>query len=47
MNTHEHPWTLAGEDLGWMWYEVDPHTAKERNGDFPVYLLHELGALSL
>lgn len=42
VNYEQHPWKLA-DDLGWMWYDADPQSAQEKDGDFRIYLLHEFG----
>ncbi len=42
VNYDEHPWVLD-DDLSWMWYDADPQSAQEKDGDFRTYLLHELG----
>lgn len=42
MTYEEHPWVLD-DDLCWMWYDADPESAQEKDGDFRIYLLHEFG----
>lgn len=42
MNYDEHPWVLD-DDLTSMWYDADPQSTQEKDGDFRTYLLHEFG----
>ena len=36
-------WTISAADESWMWFDWDPRTGIEQDGDLLVYLMHEFG----